>query len=1200
MPFTFKLSKRLALMKASLVPAAAALFVACQLQDRRGITGPTLPGSPMVQVVTSPDTVTLEPSQLLQFRAYGRTEAGDSVGITMTWSATDGAISSGGLYTAAPFQGDYQVTATLLQTSASAAAGTSAPQSVPGHSVVHVRSNPPLAQVVVVPRSVSLGTGATQQFSAYGRRTNGDSVAVNVTWSAQGGVISPSGLYTAGATPGGYVASASAGGVTGTALLAVTDVSVASLAVSPASATVSVGATQQLSATPKDAAGNVLTGRVIAWASANPAIATVSATGLVTGVAAGAVTITATSEGKSGTASVTVANVPVASVAVSPVAPNLYVGGTVQLTATLKDASGTPLSDRAVTWTTSSSAVATVSASGLVTGFAVGAATIRATSEGQSGTAAVTVSSVPVASLGVSPATANVLVGGTTQLSATPKDAAGNILAGRAVTWTNSNPGIAMVSTTGLVTGVAAGAATITATSEGQSASATISVANVPVASVVISPVTAVVLVGATLQLTTTLKDAAGNVLSGRSVTWASSTPAVATVTATGLVTGAGAGAVTITATSEGKTGSAAVTVNLVPVASVSVSPASAGIPLGQWVQLTATLLDANGMPLSGRSITWASSAPAVAAVSTGGLVTGVASGAATITATSEGKSGTAAVTVTAGSPVQPGTVLDLAVASTTASSVTLAFTEVDDGTGQPAKYDIRYAPGALSWGMAPSVTQGTCATPVAGTAIGAKRTCAVPGLASATGYQFQLVPFRGTLDVDAVFGALSNVATGTTAVSTAPVASVMVSPTTASLQVGLAVQLVATPKDANGNPLTGRVITWATSNALIAGVNGSGLVTGVAAGSGTITATSEGKSGTAAIAVTASAGTNYYVAPAGSDANPCSAAAPCLTMQRVSQLLAPGDIAHFAAGNYSWGTQNVSASGTASTRVTYISDVKWGAKISGSCPIMRNTGDYVDVIGFDMTGTCVNGLLQDGNYGRIIGNRVHDLPGTNGYAGILVDCCNYHLTGNQVLGNVVDNIGPFGLSNQIHGIYVAGPNSVIENNIVTRAAAACIHLFHGSTNEIISNNVVANCGRYGIAVSADPAITTDDYTTVDNNIVVNVSGSVNGQGIYEWPSTGTHNVYNNNIVYNNSPNFALLTGTQSGTITLTSAQFSSLFVNYTGDMSGDYHLRSGAVAIDAGTTACAAGVSSCVPLTDFDGVTRPKGTAFDIGAYEY
>ena len=125
---------------------------------------------------------------------------------------------------------------------------------------------------------------------------------------------------------------------------------------------------------------------------------------------------------------------------------------------------------------------------------------------------------------------------------------------------------------------------------------------------------------------------------------------------------------------------------------------------------------------------------------------------------------------------------------------------------------------------------------------------------------------------------------------------------------------------------------------------------------------------------------------------------------------------------------------------------------------------------------------------------------------------------------------------------------------------------------------------------------TTDDYTTVDNNIIVNV----NGRGIYEFPSTGCHNVYNNNVVYNNAPNLELICGTQAGTLSLTSTQFSALFVNYTGDMTGDYHLRGGAVAIDAGTLSCAAGVTNCVPLLDWDGVARPVGTAYDIGAYEY
>ncbi|PYO92350.1 MAG: hypothetical protein DMD62_13535, partial [Gemmatimonadetes bacterium] len=105
----------------------------------------------------------------------------------------------------------------------------------------------------------------------------------------------------------------------------------------------------------------------------------------------------------------------------------------------------------------------------------------------------------------------------------------------------------------------------------------------------------------------------------------------------------------------------------------------------------------------------------------------------------------------------------DLSVALATESSVTLAFTEVNDGTGQAAKYNVRFAVSPLSWGSAQDVTSGTCLVSMTGTTIGARRTCTVLGLSAGTTYQFELVPFRGTLNLDAVFGALSNVVSGTT-----------------------------------------------------------------------------------------------------------------------------------------------------------------------------------------------------------------------------------------------------------------------------------------------------------------------------------------------------------------------------------------------------------------------------------------------------
>src|SRR6185437_1360481 len=428
-------------------------------------------------------------------------------------------------------------------------------------------------------------------------------------------------------------------------------VPVASVTVSPASATVLTGQAIQLTATPKDANGNPLTGRTVTWSSSNTSVAIADVNGNVTALAPGSATITATSEGQSGTAAITVTNVPVNSVTVTPATASVQQGQTVQLSASPKDANGNPLSGRVVTWSSSNTSVATVTGNGLVTGGAAGSATITATSEGKTGTAAITVTLVPVASVTVSPASPTVTAGQTVQLTATPKDANGNPLTGRTITWSSSNTSVATVSSSGLVSGVVAGSATITATSEGQSGTAAITVTNVSVASVTVSPATASVVAGQTVQLTATPKDANGTALTGRVVTWSSSNTAVASVNASGLVTGGAAGSATITATSEGKTGTAAITVTSVPVASVTVTPASASVAAGQTVQLTATPKDANGNPLTGRVVTWSSSNTSVATVNGSGLVSGVVAGTATITATSEGQSGTSAITVTGAAP---------------------------------------------------------------------------------------------------------------------------------------------------------------------------------------------------------------------------------------------------------------------------------------------------------------------------------------------------------------------------------------------------------------------------------------------------------------------------------------------------------------------------------------------------------------------
>src|SRR5207247_622619 len=263
-----------------------------------------------------------------------------------------------------------------------------------------------IADLLPSPKTLTLRQTATAAFTAVGFMSTGDSASVAVSWSVTAGSIIDTssngkrhyGHYKAGPNPGQFkvVATGSPGGVSDTAVVTVTVAPVSAVSVAPTAATILVGATTQLQATTTDSLGNVLTGRTVTWASNNAAV-TVGGNGLATGAGTGSATITATSEGKSGTASITVTNVPVASVTVSPTSATLQVGQTTQLTATPKDASGSPLIGRTVTWSSSDTTIARVSASGLVTARAGGTATVTATSEGKSGTSTITVTIVPVA-----------------------------------------------------------------------------------------------------------------------------------------------------------------------------------------------------------------------------------------------------------------------------------------------------------------------------------------------------------------------------------------------------------------------------------------------------------------------------------------------------------------------------------------------------------------------------------------------------------------------------------------------------------------------------------------------------------------------------------------------------------------------------------------------------------------------------------
>ena len=730
-----------------------------------------------------------------------------------------------------------------------------------------------VASVAVTPATGSLNPGGTLQLTATPKDADGTPLTGRtVTWSTSNAAVatvSASGLVTAVAAGAPVTITATSEAKTGTSAITVTLVPVASVAVTPAPGSVQVGATLQLTSTLKDANGNTLTGRTVTWASSDTNVATVNATGLVTGKVAGPATITATSEGVSGTSAITVTPIPVATVGVTPASSNAIVGTTVQLTATPNDANGNPLTGRTITWTTSDASIADVDAAGLVSAKVIGGpVTITATSEGKSGTASVTVIPVPVAAVNVMPPSARIVIGGTVQLTATPQDAGGNPLTGRTVTWSTSDPTVATVDANGLVTGVGTGGpVAISATSEGKSGAASVTVNLVPVATVAVTPPSTTIQVNATVQLSAALTDANGNPLTGRLVTWSTSDGSVATVDANGLVTGVSVGGpVTITATSEGQTGTVSITVIPIPVASVDVTPASVNLGLGATIQLTATPKDANGNALTGRTVTWTTSNGGIATVTSTGLVNAQAAGGpVTITATSEGQSGTSSITVTAVAPVASVSVTPPSITIPVGTQTQLTATPLD-ANGNPL---IR----TVSWSSA------------------------TPEIATVNSLGLVQGVAPGTVAITA----FSEGATGTSFVTVqqAPVARVDVTPNAATIETNSTVQLTATPKDQSGNPLTGRTVSWTSSAPSIAVVTTSGYVVGLAAGTANINATSEGIVGTAAITVQPTSGPPVIVGAG--DIADCSRASQEATAKVVDNI--PGTVITLGDLAYNDGT---------------------------------------------------------------------------------------------------------------------------------------------------------------------------------------------------------------------------------------------------------------------------------------------------------
>ena len=628
-------------------------------------------------------------------------------------------------------------------------------------------------------------------------------------------------------------------------------VSLEDVEVSPAACAIARGTTQQLSATGiySDSSKKDLTGSVI-WSSSDSKVATVSVAGLATAVAPGSATITARSGKISGSSTITVTAATLVSIGVTPAKPSITKGSTQQLTATgiFTDSSKQDLSG-SVTWSTSDSVVATVSAAGLATAAAPGSATITASSGSISGSTTLTVTAATLVSIEVTPAMSAVAKGSTQQFAATGiySDSSKQDLTS-SVTWSSSNTKVVTVSnasgSAGLATANSAGAVTVTGTLGSISGSTSLSVTPAKLSSITVTPAGGSVAKGVTVQFSATgvYTDNSKQDLTG-AVIWSSSNSLAASIFsaggAPGLAQAKDPGTTTITAAQGSISGSTTLVVTAASLKSVAVNPAKSSIARGTTRQFTAigTYTDSSKQNLTSSAV-WSSSDSKVAGISNApgseGRATGAGTGSATITAYSGTVSGTASLSVTSATLVSLAvTPPNPSVAKGLARQLTAMGSYSDSSTQDLTKI--------VTW----SSSNKLAAT-----------------ISNAAGSEGRITTVQqGAATITAVAKGIKGSTMLT--VTAAELASVAVAPFKPSVASGLTRQLAATGTYTDGltKDLT-KSVKWSSLNIKVATIPGTGgtegLARGISRGQVTITASQGSICGSTTLTVLAPVGTGW------------------------------------------------------------------------------------------------------------------------------------------------------------------------------------------------------------------------------------------------------------------------------------------------------------------------------------------------------
>jgi hypothetical protein len=274
MTYTFKLARRLAVLRDCAMLAILAVVAACTGDTTTAPDGAESSPSPAAILRVSPRIVTAETNQAVRFRSLERTFRGETVTSTTVWSSTGGTITTTGTFSSS-LTGTFKVI------------GRGRGRKTDTAVVVVVPPATDITSLVVSPTATTLETGASHAFSATAYLADGSTTPIGVNWAATGGQIDAAGAYTAGTSPGTFrvIAANTAGTLADTATVAI-DAPAPTLTnvyVTPASVSLDAGATQAFKAYGRNSAGDSIPVTVAFSATGG----TVSSSGLYTAGATG-------------------------------------------------------------------------------------------------------------------------------------------------------------------------------------------------------------------------------------------------------------------------------------------------------------------------------------------------------------------------------------------------------------------------------------------------------------------------------------------------------------------------------------------------------------------------------------------------------------------------------------------------------------------------------------------------------------------------------------------------------------------------------------------------------------------------------------------------------------------------------------------------------------------------------------------------